>query len=122
MVWFDYIVLILFVCLLIYGVVKQVQKSMFLHRTDSTEKPLNKKLLLGNHLYSFMFIGFACFFILNIIAYLGVFYQTQKDSNDISLFTFLFLLAMFILKFAVIPKQQSSLLHPRKSSKSEESS
>ena len=112
MVWIDYVVPILFVCLFVYGLVKQVQQSAVLHKTVLPDTPFNKRLLIGNYLYSFSFGGFILLLILNVFVYLGILPQNQQVSNTVSIITFLFLLLMFISKFAVIPKNHFQSLRP----------
>ena len=112
MFWFDYVVPILFIYLFIYGLVKQVQQSALLHKTVLPHTPFNKRLLIGNHLYSFSFGGFVLLLILNVFVYLGILPQTQQVGNTVSLITFLSLLLMFISKFTVIPRDQFRSLGP----------
>ena len=112
MEWLNYVIPILFICLFTYGFVKQVQQSVLLHKTVFPNNPFNKRLVLGNHLYSFSFGGFVSLLILNVFFYLGVLPQTQQIGNTVSLVSFLFLLLMFISKFAIIPKDQFHSLRP----------
>ncbi|ETP68145.1 hypothetical protein G159_13895 [Planococcus glaciei CHR43] len=106
MEWLNYVVPILFICMFIYGFVKQVQQSVLLYKIVSPNNPFNKRMLLGNHLYSFSFGGFVTLLILNGFFYLGVLPQIEQIGNTVSLVSFLFLLLMFISKFAIIPKDQ----------------
>jgi nitrate/nitrite transporter NarK len=112
MEWHNYVIPVLFICLFIYGYVKQVQQSVLLHKTVSPNHPFNKRLVLGNHLYSFSFGGFVSLLILNGFFYLGMLPQTQQIGNTISLVSILFLLSMFISKFVIIPKDQFQYLPP----------
>ncbi|QDY46468.1 hypothetical protein FK545_17270 [Planococcus glaciei] len=71
MEWLNYVVPILFICMFIYGFVKQVQQSVLLYKIVSPNNPFNKRMLLGNHLYSFSFGGFVTLLILNGFFLLG---------------------------------------------------
>lgn len=112
MEWVSLLIPILFICLFIYGLVKQVQNSILLLKTVSPTNPYSKRLLLGNHLLSFSFGGFVFLLILNVFVYTGVLPQSQQFGNTVSLFSFLFLLLMFISKFGIIPKAQIHFLQP----------
>lgn len=102
--WFDNVIPILFIFIFMYGLVKQLQESVQLHKTISPTTPYYKRLLLGNNLFSFAFAGFVILLILNVFLYMGILPQIQSVGNTVSLFSFLFLLLMFVFKFAVIPK------------------
>lgn len=110
--WFNYVFPMLFIGLFIYGFMKQVQQSLFLNKTVSPDSPSNKRLLAGNHLFSFSFGGFVLLLMLNIFVNVGILPQTQQIGNTISLVSFLFLLLMFISKFAIIPKVQVHSIRP----------
>ena len=110
--WVSYVMPLLFIGLFMYGFLKQVQQSVLLYKTVSPTNPFNKRLLLGNHLYSFSLGGFVFLLILNVFFYLGHLPQTQQIGNTISLTSFLFLLLMFLSKFALIPKAQFPSLLP----------
>ena len=102
--WFENAIPILFICFFIYGLAKQIQQSALLHKSALPSNSFNKRLLLGNHLFSFAFAGFVILLILNVFLYMGILPQIQSVGNTVSLFSFLFLLLMFVFKFAVIPK------------------
>ena len=108
----NFIIPVLFICLFVYGFLKQVQQSVFLYKTVLPNSRFNRRLLLGNHLYSFSFGGFVFLLLLNAFAYVGALPQTQQFGNTVSLISLLFLLLMFILKFAIIPKDPVDFLAP----------
>lgn len=110
MEWISLLMPILFISLFIYGLVKQVQNSILLFKTVSPTNSYNKRLLLGNLLLSISFGGFVLLLILNVFVYTGMLSQSQQFGNSVSLFSFLFLLLMFISKFGIIPKTQSPYL------------
>lgn len=110
MAWFDLIIPLLFIALFVYGLAKQFQQSMLLHKTVSPSSAFNKRLLIGNHLYTLSFAGFVILLILNAFVYTGILPQTQLLGNTVSLTGFLFLVLMFIFKFGVIPKDQQHAL------------
>ncbi|ANU09665.1 hypothetical protein A1A1_15548 [Planococcus antarcticus DSM 14505] len=112
MEWLNYVIPILFICLFIYGLVKQVQQSVLLRKAVLPDRSFNKRVLVGNHLYSFSFGGFVFLLILNAFVYVGVFPQTQQVGNTVSLLSFLFLLFMFVSKFVIIPKDRVRFLRP----------
>lgn len=104
--WINGVIPFLFICVFIYGVIKQIQLSIILQKTSSAADSLNKRLLIGNHFYTFIFAGFVFLLLMNGLVYFGLIPQTQTISNAVSLLTVLFLVLMFIAKFAVIPKSQ----------------
>lgn len=110
--WFNIVFPMLFISLFMYGFMKQLQQSLFLNKTISPTSPFNKRLLAGNHLFSFSFGGFVLLLILNIFVYVEILPQTQQIGNAISLVSLLFLLLMFISKFAIIPKVQVHSVRP----------
>ena len=114
MEWFTNAVLTLFICAFIYGLVKQVQYSLLLQRTVVPNNRFNKRLLIGNHLYSFAFAGFVLLLFLNAFVYFEILPQTEQAGNAVSLIGQLFVLFMFIFKFAVIPKEPFQPLLPFK--------
>lgn len=110
MAWFENIFPVLFILVFIYGLAKQLQQSVLLHKTVSPSSSYNRRLLIGNHLFSIAFAGFVIILVLNALVYTGVLFQTQSAGNAVSLAGFLFLLLMFVFKFAVIPKDPQNPL------------
>lgn len=106
MSWINGVIPFLFICVFIYGLIRQIQQTVILQKTISATDPLNKRLLIGNHFYTFVFAGFVLLLLINVLVYFGIIPQTQTISNAVSLLTVLFLILMFIAKFAVIPKDQ----------------
>ena len=117
MAWFENVFPILFILIFMYGLAKQLQQSFLLHKTVSPSSSFNKRLLIGNHLFSFAFAGFVIILVLNALIYTGALPQTQSAGNKVSLVGFLFVLLMFVFKLAVIPKdpQDSLSTIPKKS-------
>ncbi|MGH2317653.1 hypothetical protein ACRC6Q_07770 [Planococcus sp. SE5232] len=106
MSWVNGVIPFLFICIFIYGLIKQIQQSVILQKTISAADPINRRLLIGNHFYTFASAGFVFLLLMNVLVYFGITPQTQTISNTVSLLTVLFLVLMFIAKFAVIPKSQ----------------
>ncbi|WP_394121734.1 hypothetical protein [Planococcus donghaensis] len=104
MSWINGVIPFLLICIFIYGLIKQIQQSVILQKTISAADSLNRRLLIGNHFYTFVFAGFVFLLLMNGLVYFGLIPQTQTISNAVSLLTVLFLVLMFIAKFAVIPK------------------
>lgn len=104
MAWLENVFPVLFILIFIYGLAKQLKQSVLLQKTVSPSSSFNKRLLIGNHLFSFAFAGFVIVLVLNALVYTEVLPQTQSAGNTVSLAGFLFVLLMFVFKFAVIPK------------------
>lgn len=111
---FETVLPVLFILIFIYGLAKQLRQSLLLHKAVPPSSSYHRRLLIGNHLFSFAFAGFVIVLVLNALVYTGAQPQTEAAGNKVSLAGFLFVLLMFIFKFAIIPKGPQDSL-PKKS-------
>ncbi len=99
---FDYAVVLILIIGFTYGLVKQIQHTLSIQKSNNTDN--YKRSLLGNYLLSISLAGFILSYVFNGLVALQIIQSNIITSNSTSLICIAFLVFSFIFKFAIIPK------------------
>lgn len=97
----EYLLAAVMVILLAYGLIKQIQQTITVKKSNKRMMYKYKRALIGNYVTSISFIGFSVSLMLNI--------TNTLSQNATALTSFSFLAILLIAKFGVTPKQQDLL-------------
>ncbi|MCT2536866.1 hypothetical protein NC661_16645 [Aquibacillus koreensis] len=95
--------LLIIFLLLLYGFISQIKEISIIMSTKPFSRNY-KKLLISNYICLSTYVGFFSFFVIHTIVAFGSIETKFFTVNNTYIFTFIFLVFLFISKFWIIPK------------------
>ncbi|MBS4199174.1 hypothetical protein KHA93_05835 [Bacillus sp. FJAT-49732] len=89
-----------------YGLVRQIQHTFTIQKSNKTVVPNYKKSLFGNYLICVSFLCFLISYILNVLVAMQIINLSMITSDNTGFSCFIFLLVLLIAKFGVLPKNR----------------
>ena len=93
----------------IYGLVRQIQHTLTIQKSNKTVVPKYKRSLFGNYLMCVSLFGFLISYILNVLVAMQIIKSSIITSDNTGFSCFIFLLVLLIAKFRVLPKNRRKI-------------
>ncbi|MCJ8007249.1 hypothetical protein ACFFF5_07065 [Lederbergia wuyishanensis] len=100
----GYVVVVFLIIGCIYGLVRQIQHTLTIQKSNKTFVPNDNKSLFGNYLISVSLLGFLISYILNVLVAMQIIKLSIITADNTAISCFIFLLVLLIAKFGVLPK------------------